>query len=147
MKLAEKVNNEITLAMKSRDEVKLRTFRNVKAAFLLLQSSGNDVNEEEYQKAIQKMAKQLRDSIEIFTKEGRTDLVKKESEELEIITTLLPKQLSEDEITNKVKDIIATTGFSTMKDMGKVMPLAMKATSGVADGKLVSEIVKKLLGQ
>ena len=147
MKLAEKVNNEITLAMKSRDEVKLRTFRNVKAAFLLLQSSGNDVNEEEYQKAIQKMAKQLRDSIEIFTKEGRTDLVKKESEELEIITTLLPKQLSEDEITNKVKDIIATTGFSTMKDMGKVMPLAMKATSGVADGKIVSEIVKKLLGQ
>ena len=147
MKLAEKVNNEITLAMKSRDEVKLRTFRNVKAAFLLLQSSGNDVNEEEYQKAIQKMAKQLRDSIEIFTKEGRTDLVKKESEELEIITALLPKQLSEDEITHKVKDIIATTGFSTMKDMGKVMPLAMKATSGVADGKLVSEIVKKLLGQ
>ena len=147
MKLAEKVNNEITLAMKSRDEVKLRTFRNVKAAFLLLQSSGNDVNEEEHQKAIQKMAKQLRDSIEIFTKEGRTDLVKKESEELEIITTLLPKQLSEDEITNKVKDIITTTGFSTMKDMGKVMPLAMKATSGVADGKLVSEIVKKLLGQ
>ena len=147
MKLAEKVNNEITLAMKSRDEVKLRTFRNVKAAFLLLQSSGNDVNEEEYQKAIQKMAKQLRDSIEIFTKEGRTDLAKKESEELEIITALLPKQLSEDEITNKVKDIITATGFSTMKDMGKVMPLAMKATSGVADGKLVSEIVKKLLGQ
>lgn len=145
MKLAEKVNNEITLAMKSRDEVKLRTYRNVKAAFLLLQSSGNDVGEEEYQKAIQKMAKQLRDSIDIFSKEGRDDLVKKESEELEIISGLLPKQLSEEEIRHKVKEIIDTTGFNTMKDMGKVMPLAMKATSGVADGKLVSEIVKQML--
>lgn len=145
MKLAEKVNNEITLAMKSRDEVKLRTYRNVKAAFLLLQSSGNDVGEEEYQKAIQKMAKQLRDSIDIFSKEGRDDLVKKESEELEIISGLLPKQLSKEEIRQKVKEIIDTTGFNTMKDMGKVMPLAMKATSGVADGKLVSEIVKHLL--
>lgn len=147
MKLAEKVNNEITLAMKSRDEVKLRTFRNVKAAFLLLQSSGNEVVEEEYMKAVQKLAKQLRDSIEIFSKEGRTDLAKKESEELEIITSLLPKQLNEEEITAKVQEIINISGFNTMKDMGKVMPMAMKATSGVADGKIVSEIVKKLLGQ
>ncbi|NUM32256.1 MAG: GatB/YqeY domain-containing protein [Bacteroidetes bacterium] len=147
MKLTEKVNNEITLAMKSRDEIKLRTFRNVKAAFLLLQSSGNEVSEDEYLKAVQKLAKQLKDSIEIFTKEGRNDLAKKENDELEIISSLLPKQLSEAEIIAKVQEIVNTTGFNTMKDLGKVMPLAMKATSGTADGRLVAEIVKKLLGQ
>ncbi|MCC6722343.1 MAG: GatB/YqeY domain-containing protein [Bacteroidia bacterium] len=147
MNLLEKVNSEITLAMKSRDEVKLRTYRNVKAAFLLLNSSGNEVGEEEYMKSVQKLAKQLRDSIDIFTKEGRNDLVKKESEELDIITSLLPKQLSNDEIIKIVKEIIESTGFNTMKDMGKVMPAAMKATSGVAEGKIVSEIVKQLLGQ
>ena len=145
MNLVDKVNNEIKEAMKSRDEVRLRTFRNVKASFLLLQSSGNDVADDDYLKAIQKMAKQLRDSADIFEKEGRADLVKKEREELAIIETLLPQQLGESEITAKVQEIIASSGASGMKDLGKVMPQAMKAMAGVADGKMISEIVKKLL--
>lgn len=146
MNLAEKVNKEITEAMKSKNEPRLRTFRNIKAAFLLLQSSGTEVAEDGYLKAIQKMAKQIRDSIEIFEKEGRTDLVNKEREELTIIEELLPTQMGEAEITAKVQEIIAQTGAAGMKDLGKVMPAAMKATAGVADGKLVSEVVKRLLG-
>ncbi len=145
MNLAEKVNKEITEAMKSKNEARLRTFRNIKSQFLLLQSSGNEVATEDYLKAIQKMAKQIRDSIEIFEKEGRSDLANKEKEELVIIEELLPKQMSEEEITDKVKEIIAETGASGMKDLGKVMPASMKATAGLADGKLVSEIVKRLL--
>lgn len=145
MNLVDKVNTEIKEAMKSRDEVRLRTFRNVKASFLLLQSSGNEVADDDYLKAIQKMAKQLRDSADIFEKEGRADLVKKEREELAIIETLLPQQLGESEITAKVQEIIASSGASGMKDLGKVMPQAMKAMAGVADGKMISEIVKKLL--
>lgn len=146
MNLAEKVNKEITEAMKSKNEPRLRTFRNIKAAFLLLQSSGTEVAEDGYLKAIQKMAKTIRDSIEIFEKEGRTDLVNKEREELTIIEELLPAQMSEAEITAKVQEIISSTGASGMKDLGKVMPAAMKATAGVSDGKLVSEVVKRLLG-
>jgi len=146
MNLAEKVNTEITLAMKSRDEARLRTFRNIKAAFLLLQSSGNENGEDAFLKAIQKMAKQIKDSIEIFEKEGRTDLANKEKEELAIIETLLPTQMNEAEIEAKVREIIDQTGATGMKDLGKVMPAAMKATSGLADGKLVSEVVKRLLG-
>ena len=145
MNLSEKVNSEITAAMKAKNEPRLRTFRNIKAQFLLLQSSGSDVAEDAYLKAIQKMAKTIRDSIEIFEKEGRTDLVNKEREELTIIEELLPTQMSEAEITDKVQEIIAQTGAAGMKDLGKVMPAAMKATAGVADGKLVSEVVKQLL--
>ena len=145
MNLAEKVNNEIKDAMKSRNESRLRTFRNIKSAFLLLQSSGTEQNEDSYMKAIQKMAKQIRDSIEIFEKEGRADLVAKESEELQIIEELLPTQMSEADITVKVQAIIKQTGASGMKDLGKVIPVAMKEMSGKADGKLVSEIVKRLL--
>jgi len=146
MNLAEKVNNEIKDAMKSRNEARLRTFRNIKAAFLLLKSSGTEVAEDGYLKALQKMAKQIRDSVEIFEKEGRVDLATKEKEELAIIEELLPSQMGEAEITAKVQEIITQTGASGAKDLGKVMPQAMKAMAGVADGKIISEVVRKLLG-
>ena len=146
MNLPEKVNSEITAAMKAKNEPRLRTYRNIKAQFLLLQSSGSDVAEDGYLKAIQKMAKTIRDSIEIFEKEGRMDLANKEKEELAIIEELLPTQMSEAEITTIVQEIITQTGAAGMKDLGKVMPAAMKATAGLADGKLVSEVVKRLLG-
>ena len=145
MNLPENVNSEITAAMKAKNEPRLRTYRNIKAQFLLLQSSGSDVAEDGYLKAIQKMAKTIRDSIEIFEKEGRMDLANKEKEELAIIEELLPTQMSEAEITTIVQEIITQTGAAGMKDLGKVMPAAMKATAGVADGKLVSEVVKRLL--
>jgi len=93
------------------------------------------------------MAKQRKDSIEIFEKEGRQDLADKEKEELVIIETFLPAQLREADIEARVKAIIVETGAEGMKDLGKVMPMAMKAMAGVADGKLISECVKKLLSQ
>ncbi len=146
MSLFEKVNQEITLAMKARNEDRLRTFRNVKASFLLLQSSGVEIAEDAYLKAIQKMAKQVRDSIDIFEKENRMDLANKEKSELVILQELLPTQMSEEEILKMVQEIILQTNAQGMKDLGKVMPAVMKATAGIADGKLISEVVKRLLG-
>ncbi|MCB9251980.1 MAG: GatB/YqeY domain-containing protein [Flavobacteriales bacterium] len=145
MNLFDKVNNEIKEAMKSRNEDRLRAFRNLKSAFLLIQSSGTEASDEAYLKAVQKQAKQLRDSIAIFEKEGRTDLAAKENDELRIVEELLPEQLGEAEIEARVRSIIAETGATGMKDLGKVMPVAMKNLSGLADGKLISEIVKRLL--
>jgi len=147
MNLAEQINEGIKEAMKARDEVRLRALRNIKSAFLLLDTAGGIVSDEDRVKALQKMAKQRKDSIEIFEKEGRQDLADKEKEELVIIETFLPAQLSEADIEARIKAIIAETGAEGMKDLGKVMPMAMKAMAGVADGKLISECVKKLLSQ
>jgi uncharacterized protein YqeY len=94
---------------------------------------------------LQKLVKQRRDSIAIFDQQNRTDLSEKEKEEVAIIEKYLPAQLSEEEITSKVKEIIASTGAAGMKDMGKVMGEASKALTGKADGSLISQIVKKLL--
>lgn len=146
MNLFDTVNQEIKEAMKARNEARLRTFRNIKSSFLLLQSSGTEQNETAYLQAVQKLAKQLRDSISIFEKEGRNDLANKEKEELLIVEELLPKQLDAAEIENRVNSVIAETGASGMKDLGKVMPLAMKNMAGLADGKIISETVKRLLG-
>jgi uncharacterized protein YqeY len=145
MNLAEQINEGIKTAMKARDEVRLRALRNIKSAFLLLDTAGGTVSDEDRIKALQKMAKQRKDSIEIFEKEGRHDLADKEKEELEIIETFLPAQLGEAEIEANIRAIMAETGAEGMKDLGKVMPLAMKAMAGKADGKLISEKVKALL--
>jgi uncharacterized protein YqeY len=145
MNLAEQINEGIKEAMKARDEVRLRALRNIKSAFLLLDTAGGTVSDDDRVKALQKMAKQRKDSIEIFEKEGRQDLADKEKEELEIIETFLPAQLGEAEIEANIRAIMAETGAEGMKDLGKVMPLAMKAMAGKADGKLISEKVKALL--
>jgi uncharacterized protein len=145
MNLAEQINEGIKTAMKARDEVRLRALRNIKSAFLLLDTAGGTVSDEDRIKALQKMAKQRKDSIDIFEKEGRHDLADKEKEELEIIETFLPAQLGESEIEANIRAIMAETGAEGMKDLGKVMPLAMKAMAGKADGKLISEKVKALL--
>jgi uncharacterized protein YqeY len=145
MNLAEQINEGIKTAMKARDEVRLRALRNIKSAFLLLDTAGGTVSDEDRIKALQKMAKQRKDSIEIFEKEGRQDLADKEKEELLIIETFLPAQLGEAEIEANIRAIMAETGAEGMKDLGKVMPLAMKAMASKADGKLISEKVKAML--
>lgn len=145
MNLSETINEEIKTAMKAGDAERLRALRNIKAAFLLLQTSGSEVAADEYLKTLQKMAKQRKDSIEIFEKEGRTDLAEKEKSELLVIESYLPAQMGEEEVSAVIQEIINSNGFSGAKDMGKVMPMAMKALSGKADGKLISELVKKLL--
>jgi len=145
MNLAEQINEGIKEAMKARNEVRLRALRNIKSAFLLLDTAGGSVTDEDRVKTLQKMAKQRKDSIEIFEKEGRNDLATKEKEELEIIETFLPAQLSEADIEANIRNIIAETSAAGMKDLGKVMPAAMKSMAGKADGKIISELVKKLL--
>jgi uncharacterized protein len=108
-------------------------------------SAGGDVSAETENKLLQKAVKQRKESADIFTQQGRTDLADKENFQLEVISRYLPKQLSQEEIMGVLKDIIAQVGATGPQDMGKVMGTATKALSGKADGKLISELVKKLL--
>lgn len=148
MSLVNIVNEGIKDAMKARNEARLRALRNIKSAFLLLATAegGAEVTDEACIKALQKMAKQRKDSLDIFNQQGRADLATKEQEELDVISEFLPASLSEAEIEAKVQAIITSSGAQGMKDMGKVMPVAMKELSGQADGKLISDAVKRLLG-
>lgn len=147
MSLVDQVNEGIKEAMKARNEGRLRALRSIKSAFLLLASAegGAEVTDESCIKAIQKLAKQRKDSIDIFVQQNRTDLADREKEELAVIEEFLPAQMGEAEVEAKIKEIIAQVGATGAKDMGKVIPVAMKTLGGQAEGKLISEIVKRLL--
>ena len=145
--LAEKINKDLIEAMKAKDEARLRAIRAIKSAFLLAgtESGSKDISDETAVKAMQKMAKQRKDSIEIFLKENRNDLAKKEQEELAVIETYLPPSLSKDELKKALSQIIAETGALSMKEVGKIMPLAMKQLAGKTDGKAINEALRELL--
>lgn len=147
MSLVTIVNDGIKEAMKSRDEARLRALRNIKSAFLLLATSegGGEVTDDMCIKALQKMAKQRRDSIDVFRQQGRVDLAEKEEEELTVIDGFLPAQMGVEEVEAAIREIIASSGAQGMKDMGKVMPVAMKELGANADGKVISDAVKRLL--
>lgn len=147
MAIADKINKDLIEAMKAKDEVKLRAIRAIKSAFLLAgtESGSKDITDETAIKAMQKMAKQRKDSIEIFLKENRTDLAQKEQEELAVIETYLPAAMSREELLAALKQIVAETGASSMKEIGKVMPLAMKQLGGKTDGKSINEVLRELL--
>lgn len=147
MSLETKVMEQIKDAMRAKDEAALRTLRAIKAAILLEKTSGSgtEITEADEIKMLQKMAKQRRDSLDIFKQQNREDLAVKEQEELTIIEKFLPQQLSQDELTAVLKNIIAETGASSPADMGKVMGAATKQLAGKADGKAISETVKQLL--
>ena len=147
MTLAEQINEGIKLAMKAKDADRLRTLRGIKSAFMLLQTSekADSLTEDDYIKAIQKLAKQRKDSLEVYEQQGREDLASVERAELQIIETFLPAQMSAEEIKSAVAGIIAEMGVSGPAAMGKVMPVAMQALTGKADGKLISQFVKELL--
>ena len=147
MTLAEQINDGIKFAMKAKDADRLRTLRGIKSAFMLLQTSekADSLTEDDYIKAIQKLAKQRKDSLEVYEQQGREDLASVERAELQIIETFLPAQISAEEIKSAVAGIIAEMGVSGPAAMGKVMPVAMQALAGKADGKLISQFVKELL--
>jgi len=148
MSLEQKVMEEMKQAMKAKDEAALRTLRAIKAAILLEKTSeggGKELTEADETKMLQKMAKQRRDSLDIFEKQNREDLAAKEREELSILERFLPKQMSADELKEALKGIIAQVGASSPADMGKVMGAATKQLAGQADGKAISETVKQLL--
>ena len=147
MSLVNQINQDLIAAMKAKDEAKLRAIRAIKSAFLLAgtETGSKDISDEVAMKAMMKMAKQRKDSIEIFKKENRTDLVQKEEEELAVISTYLPTAMTTEELTLELKKIIADTGATSMKEVGKVMPVAMKVLAGKTDGKAIQEVLKTLL--
>ncbi len=148
MTLEEKIMSEMKPAMIAKNEGALRGLRAIKGAIILAKTEkGSDgtVTSETEIKILQKLAKQRKESIEIFQKENRDDLVKKEMEELAVIEKFLPDQMSTDELKEIIKTIIAQVGASTPQDMGKVMGVASKQLAGKSDGKSISEMVKHLL--
>ncbi len=149
MKLELKINEDIKQAMRSKDSRKLNALRAIKAA-LLLEKTGKDVSSGEIPesvelKMLQKLVKQRRESAAIYQEKGRNDMAEEENYQASIIEKYLPEQMSEDEIKAMVEQIIAETGASGMKDMGKVMGTASKQAAGKADNKMISNIVKDLL--
>ncbi len=149
MKLEDRVMTDLKSAMKNKDQAALRGIRAIKAAILLAKTDGRarDLDETEEIKLLQKLVKQRQDSLDIYTNQGRNDLAKVESEEIEVIQRYLPQQLSEEELIPVVKSIIEKTGAESMKDMGKVMGMASKQLAGQADGKTLASIVKQILTQ
>jgi uncharacterized protein len=148
MSLKQQIDNDIKKAMLAKHKEELEALRAIKSLILLAEtdkSAGGDVSTETENKLLQKAVKQRKESADIFTQQGRTDLADKENFQLEVISRYLPKQLSQEEIVTILKDIIAQAGATGPQDMGKVMGAATKALSGKADGKLISELVKKLL--
>lgn len=148
MKLEQQINNDIKTAMLAKEAGKLEALRAVKAAILLAKTekgSTGELTPDAELKLLQKLVKQRRESAEIYSQNGRPELAEKESSEANVIETYLPKQLSEEEIASEVKKIIAEVGASSIKELGKVMGVASKALAGKADGKMVAEVVKKLL--
>ena len=147
MSLELKISEDLKVAMKAKAEARLRTIRSIKASIMNLKTSGANVEikEDDEIKLLQKMVKQRKDSLSIFEQQGREELAKVEREEIEIIESYLPKQLSEAEIEAIVKEAIAATGASSVKDMGKVMGMASKQVAGRAEGVVISGIVKRLL--
>lgn len=150
--LKEQLQSDLKEAMKSRDEVRLRTVRSLRAAVMAreieLRSGGTgDIPEEEAIAVVQKQAKQRRDSIDQFEAAGREDLKAVEVAELAIIETYLPEQLSPEAIRKVVDAIVVSSGATSMREMGKVMGPAMAQLKGKADGKIVQEIVKAALSE
>jgi uncharacterized protein YqeY len=148
--LKEKLAEDLKAAMKSKDAVRLRTIRSLRAAMMEKEISERHdgeatLTEQQELSVVQKQAKQRRDSIEQFSSAGRQDLAEIEEAELEIIESYLPKQLSEDEIREIVVALIEESGASGMKDMGKIMGPAMQRVAGRADGKSVQALVRSLL--
>jgi uncharacterized protein len=149
MSLKTNIDNGIKDAMRAKDQDRLRTLRAIKAMILIEESAGintgADLSADVEMKLLTKAAKQRRDSLEIFTSQGREDLARVEQAELTIIEEFLPKQLSEDEIRAKLEEIKTRVGASAPSDMGKMMGVATKELAGLADGKVVSAMVKALL--
>ncbi len=146
--LYDQVSNDIKEAMKARDKVRLETLRNIKKVFIEAKTApgANDTLEDAVaMKILAKLAKQGKESAETFKQQNRKDLAEAELSQVKVIEEYLPKPLTEEEIETQVKEIIAQTGASSIKEMGKVMGAANKKMAGKADGKIISDIVKKLL--
>ena len=150
MDLFERVSEDIKNAMKAKDKVALETLRNVKKVFLEAKTAAgaNDaLADADALKIMQKLVKQGKDSAAIYVQQGRQDLADTELAQVAVIEKYLPKQMSAEELEAELKQIIAQVGAAAPKDMGKVMGVASKALAGKAEGRAISEAVKKLLNE
>lgn len=147
MTLKEKINTDLKEAMKSGDKVRLTTIRSLRALILEFEKSGKDkeLTSDDEINLLTGASKKRKDSIEQYKNANREDLASKEEQELKIILEYLPKQLSEEDVFNEVKKLANEIGASTKQDFPKLMPLAVKTLKGKADGKLIKEIVEKVL--
>lgn len=148
MALKQNIESEIKSAMLAKDKTRLSALRSIKSLILLEETKSGakaEITEDDEMKLLTKAAKQRKDSADIYQQQNRPDLYEVEMAELKIIQEFLPEAFSDDELTEAVKAIIAESGATGPKDMGKVMGAASKQLAGKADGKAISEKVKALL--
>jgi uncharacterized protein YqeY len=148
MSLEQKVMEQMKEAMKTKNEAALRSLRAIKAEIIKAKTepgANGQISEADEIKLLQKMAKQRKDSLEIYTQQHRADLAQKEQEELTMIESFLPKQINEEELKAAISTIIQETGAKTAADLGKVMGIASKQLAGKADNKAIAAMVKQLL--
>ncbi len=148
MSLKSKIEKEIISSMKSKDSLRLDSLRAIKSAIIILETKSgakSNLTQEDEIALLQKLVKQRKESATIFNSQGRVDLAEKEIAQERIISEFLPKQLSIQEVTIIIEEIIKRTNAKGMGDMGKVMGLATKELSGKSDGKTISQIVRSIL--
>jgi uncharacterized protein len=148
MSLRLQIDNDIKKAMLAKNKEELEALRSVKSMILLAETEkggAGDISSDAENKLLMKAAKQRKESADIFLQQNRKDLADRELFQLEVISRYLPKQLSEDEIRAALQTVIQETGAKGPQDMGKVMGIASKKLAGQADGKVISELVKKML--
>ncbi|MEQ9297673.1 MAG: GatB/YqeY domain-containing protein [Cyclobacteriaceae bacterium] len=148
MALKATIEGEIKTAMLAKDKDRLRALRSIKSLIMLAETEKGvqaELTEDAEMAILVKAAKQRKDSLDVFEKQGRQDLADIEKQELGVIEEFLPKQMSEDEIRTELEKIVNELGASSIKEMGKVMGVASKKMAGKADNKKVSEIIKSLL--
>ena len=147
MTLEERIQKDLASAMKNRQENALAALRSIKTAIQNEKTNGtyHELTDTDIVGLIQKLVKQRKESMDIYLEAGRNELAEKERQEMVVLMEYVPKQLTIPEVEEKVKEIIAETGASSMKDMGKVMGLATQRMKGLAEGKTISQIVKRLL--
>ena len=147
MTLEKRIQNDLVSAMKGRQENALVALRSIKTAIQNEKTNGvyHELTDADIVGLIQKLVKQRKESMDIYSQAGRNELADKEQKEMFVLMEYVPKQLTDEEAEAKVKEIIAETGASSMKDMGKVMGLATQRMKGLAEGKTISQIVKNLL--
>lgn len=146
MGLKEKLIKDMEEAMKAKDKVRLSTIRMINSLIKNAEiDKRGELTDEEIVSLLQKYAKQRRESIELYEKGGRQDLVEKEKAELAIVESYLPEQMGEDEIRKVVEEAIAETGASSLKDLGKIMKIVIPKVKGKADGSVVNRIARELL--
>ncbi len=145
MSLKEKINEDLNTSLKAKDSVRTETLRSIRAEILKMDKSGmnREMNEDEEIQLLSRLAKMRKESIELFGNAGRTDLVDKETVQLNIISEYLPAQMSPEDAGVIIENILKETGYTEQKDFGKLMGEVMKQLKGKIDGKVIQELVRK----